>query len=583
MMVHVANRKGTYRVSASAYTLVIPTDRPYVYLSDTKGRRFAELFVLSSVHTLQGRDDTVCIEPWQVEKSDDEIILSISAQSSVWQRKTYRFRCADTRFSYEIELEGEGRLTNVHYFSGYYSGQVRWGSGFFWSGQRFRKVFNPEPTTNENYRFNPASNSVIDLAGVPLPGKSGWFFTPPPFCFAAQVGSRWMSMGVEAAPGENRFTQYEYHGQQGSFHLSLEYEGYTVVSGSYKLPAIGFDFAGDEYDALKKHVASLHRQGYVPERKTEKPAWWHEPIFCGWGVHCYAASVSGGRAPDYARQELYEESLKTLETNNLTPGIVVLDDKWQATYGDNQVDERKWRDLRGFVDAQHAAGRKVLMWLKAWDPEGVPAEECITNAAGLPLAVDPTNPAFEARFRASIRRMLSEEGYDTDGFKLDFTARIPCGPGARLYGDTWGLELMKQYLGIIYDEAKRVKPDALVMCHTPHPYLADVLDMIRLNDINTEKNVNRAMIHRACVAQIACPDAIVDTDNWPITNKAVWREYVSLQPQLGVPSLYYATHIDSTGEPLQAEDYALIREIWDMHRSQRKAPCLNSPLSTPHP
>ena len=35
------------------------------------------------------------------------------------------------------------------------------------------------------------------------------------------------------------------------------------------------------------------------------------------------------------------------------------------------------------------------------------------------------------------------------------------GPGLQLYGDAWGLELMKRYLGIIYDEAKRAKPEAL--------------------------------------------------------------------------------------------------------------------------
>jgi hypothetical protein len=570
-MLQLTTYKDAIRVSASSYTLTCATDRPYIYLADVKGKKLAELFVLSSVHTLQGRDDTVRIDTWQTEQRDGEIVLSLTTQSSLWRRKTYRFRCAETRFTYEIELEGEGHLTEALYFSGYYSGQVRWGSGFFWSGQRFKKIFNPEPTVAESYRFNPSNSSGIDLAGVPLPGKAGWFFTPPPFCFVAQVGQRWMSMGVEAAAGENRFTQYQYHGQQGSFHLSLSYEGYTHVSGVYTLPALGFDFAADEYEALTQHVAALQCQGYVQERHAEKPNWWYEPIFCGWGTQCYAASIKGGRAPDYARQLHYEESLATLEFNALTPGIVVLDDKWQNTYGANAADEAKWPNLRGFVDAQHAAGRKVLLWLKAWDPEGIPADECITNAAGLPLAVDPTNPAFERRFRETIRTMLSADGYDADGFKIDFTARIPTGPGARLYGDIWGLELMKRYLFIIYDEAKKTKPDALVMSHTPHPYLADVLDMIRLNDINMDTDVNRAMTHRARVSEIACPDAIVDTDNWPITNRAVWRKYITLQPTLGVPSLYYVTHIDSTGEPLQPEDYALIRQMWETYRSQKAA------------
>jgi hypothetical protein len=137
--------------------------------------------------------------------------------------------------------------------------------------------------------------------------------------------------------------------------------------------------------------------------------------------------------------------------------------------------------------------------------------------------------------------------------------------------------MMRRYLEILYTEAKQIKPDALIMTHTPHPYLVDVLDMIRLNDINTGTDVNRAMTHRAKVASIACPEAIIDTDNWPITDKATWKAYMHIQAHLGVPSLYYATHIDMTQEPLTAEDYDMIRQVWGQsqdHAAVSKAPVL---------
>jgi hypothetical protein len=104
------------------------------------------------------------------------------------------------------------------------------------------------------------------------------------------------------------------------------------------------------------------------------------------------------------------------------------------------------------------------------------------------------------------------------------------------------------------------------MAHTPHPYLADVVDMIRLNDMNVGQDITRAMQHRARIAAIACPDAVIDTDNWPITDRASWRQYLPLQAELGVPSLYYVTHVDSTGEPLLPEDYELIRRVWRRYR-----------------
>ncbi|MBO9606644.1 MAG: hypothetical protein J7639_11865 [Paenibacillaceae bacterium] len=565
----IDDHNGVPAIQAEKYRLTFPSDRPFVIVADAGGATMLELFVPSGIHTLADRDDTVeILGEWTFTKGDDgSCQAEIEAKSSIWSRKIYRFRCTPHKFTYEMAVAGNGKLAEVHYFGGYYSGHVRWGSGFFWSGQRFKRGFNPEPNGQEINEFAPTGGSVIDMTGVPLPGKGDWFFTPPPFCFAFESEAGWVGMGVEAKPGHNRFTEYAYQAQFG-FHLTLSYEGHTSVDGEYELPAIGFDFADSPYGVLAAHVASLRGQGLVPTAVPQaKPSWWTEPIFCGWGSQCYVASLAQDRAPKYARQELYESFMETLETRGVKPGIVVLDDKWQAGYGENVVDTDKWPDLPGFVRTRHEAGQKVLLWLKAWDPEGLPAEECIRNAAGLPIAFDPTHPAFERRLRASVRRMLSPEGYDADGFKIDFSARIPSGPGLVASGGEWGLELMRKYLRLLYDEAKRTKPDALVMSHTPHPYLADALDMIRLNDINTGKNVIAAMTHRAKVAAIACSDAIIDTDNWPITNRADWRDYMRLQPALGVPSLYYVSHIDTTKEPLEEADYELIRRTWEQARA----------------
>ena len=549
---------------ADKYWLTFPTDRPFVYVDTPEGDRILELFIFSSVHPLNGRDDTYHTDKWDVEEHSDYTTFTITAKSTAWQSKTYQFRCYPERFTYKIGVEGDGSLADVHYFGGHYSESLRWGSGFFWSGQRFSQIFNPEPNIPETFHHGSGEGTKIDLMGVPIPAKGDWFFTPPPFCFAGQHKDEWLALGVQAEAGENSFTEYHYHGSQNAFYLSLSYEGHTHINGFEYLPEIGFDFAEDEYQALEKHVTALREASYTPiPIQGETPSWWRTPIFCGWGAQCYLASLQKGHAPKYARQEFYDHFLISLEQNNISPGIVVLDDKWQATYGENAVDEDKWPDIRGFIDDQHAQGRHVLLWLKAWDPEGLPPEECVTHAGGLPIAFDPTNPAFEKRLRAAVQRMLSSDGYDADGFKIDFTARIPSGYGLHIHEEVWGLELMRRYLSILHSEAKAVKPDALIMSHTPHPYLADVVDMIRLNDINIGQDVNRAMIHRAKVASIACPEAIIDTDNWPITDKATWERYMKIQPDLGVPSLYYATHIDFTQEALTETDYALIRQVWE--------------------
>lgn len=295
---HLEEKSGLRTLSAEAYSLTFAADRPFVYLDDPHGVRLAELFVLSSIHPLHDRDDTVAIGAWKMENSPGETVFTLEAQSSVWQRKVYRFRCHPRRFTYEIELTGDGRLAEAHYFGGYYSGQTRWGSGFFRSGQRFRKGFNPEPNTGELNYFVPSAGSVIDLTGVPLPGRAGWFFTPPPFDFAFQAGDRWLGMGVEARPGHNRFTEYVYSGELNSFYLTLAYEGHTAVHGVYRLPAIGFDFGEHEYEVLATHVRALQSAGYVAQPGgCDVPDWWREPIFCGWGSQCAAAVPERGTLP----------------------------------------------------------------------------------------------------------------------------------------------------------------------------------------------------------------------------------------------------------------------------------------------
>lgn len=557
-------------MDAACYRLTWAADRPFVTFDGSSGQRIAELFVLSSVHSTRGHDDTLRIGAWRADEGDGVITLTLDAESSVWDAKRYIFECYPDRFRYRIEVEGRGAIADARYFGGYYSGSLKLGTGFFMSGQSFREGFNPEPNRQEIFTFPGNGATTIDLTGTSLPGREDWFFTPPLFCYAFQLDELWLGIGVEAAPGANTYTAYSYEGRRDAFALALDYEGQTDVDGVYALPALGFDFASSPYEVLERHAAALVRHGcaLAPAQRLQ-PAWWREPIFCGWGAQCGVAAAEHGSAPDYARQQLYEGFLRALEQHEIDPGIAVLDDKWQATYGENRVDPAKWPDLRGFIDGQHARGRKVLLWLKAWDPEGLPLDACVTNLAGLPVALDPTSAAGERALRDSIDVMLRD--YNADGFKIDFTARIPSGPSLQRRGDAWGLELMRRYLGIIYDQTKRIKPDALVMAHTPHPYLADCVDMIRLNDINMNADVLCAMQHRARLVNIACPGVIIDTDNWPIKDRAMWRSYVKLQPELGVPALYFATHIDRTGEPLTEDDYRLIRDTWAAYRAKVEA------------
>lgn len=552
-------------IKAEQYTLLVEESQPRARLLARDGSLLAELFLLFSCHTDKGRDVTSQAGAWEALETGEGVSLRLTCDSSVWERKTVTLNCFEDGIRYQAGVAGRGSLLDAELLSGYYTGSNRrWGNARFYSGFHADSLFNPEPSRSETYSNSPRQRALIDLAGVPIPGRDHWFFTPVPFCFVLRKGSQCMSLGVQARPGMNRFTEFEYTGGEGQ-GLLLRYEGYTRVDGEWELPALQMLFGSDEYGVLARFSALEHRF----ESRKERFPWWETPIFCGWGAQCARAAEHGQPAPALATQEFYQALDAALQEKGLHPGTLVIDDKWQASYGLNDVDTAKWPDMKGFIRDMHEKGRKVLLWLKAWDPEGADPALCIVDRLGVPQAIDPEHPQYQQLFRQAAQALLSPEGLDADGFKIDFTARIPVCPGCSGHGKSWGLELMRAYLALVHDAAKAAKKDALVMCHCPHPYLEDKLDMIRLNDINTAHPVNAQMAHRARVVRAALPDVLIDTDNWPMPGKQAWLDYVRLQPSLGVPSLYYLWHMEGGAERIEDSDLDIVRDSWKKWEERR--------------
>jgi len=296
-------------------------------------------------------------------------------------------------------------------------------------------------------------------------------------------------------------------------------------------------------------------------------------MFCGWGAQCDLAATTGRPAPSLATQPNYDAFLAQLERHGVVPGTIVIDDKWQDAYGTNEPDRAKWPELESWVAGRHAAGQHVLLWWKAWDPEGLAPELCIRNAAGAAIAVDPTNPAARAHVAETIERMLAPDGLGADGLKIDFTARTPSGSALTAHGRGWGIALLHELLAVVYAAAKRSKPDALVITHAPHPAFADVADMIRLNDMLRlgdplpRPRIVPQMRYRADVVRAATPELLIDTDDWCAPDLEQWREYLAVKTLFGVPALYYAQSLDATGETFEQRDYDALRATWERWRA----------------
>ncbi|MCC7106940.1 MAG: hypothetical protein IT307_17540, partial [Chloroflexi bacterium] len=158
-------------------------------------------------------------------------------------------------------------------------------------------------------------------------------------------------------------------------------------------------------------------------------------------------------------------------------------------------------------------------------------------------------------------------GLSADGLKLDITHSTPGGPDLKLHGRERGNGLLRRLLKTTYEAAKDVRPDALIESHAANPFFRDACDVLRLNDVFTDRtSVVAEMEHRSRVARAAGFD-LIDTDCWAMPSRAALVEYVEAQPSLGIPALYYATRVDRSQERLRDADYRRIAGAWARYRA----------------
>ncbi|MBP0457621.1 hypothetical protein [Streptomyces montanisoli] len=536
-------------------------------------------------------DETLETDPPLLDAAGENPVVTVHRRSSAWTGALTRIACTPQGPEFSWEVSGEGALSQTLGLAvrAAFGGR---GGGLRPSGHDWHRLFSPNPGPPRGLTRGAGESAVVGVCGDARPGRGHWFFTPAPLCLAltedvapdttgpaeAPAPHGWWTLSAGAPVGDLTFTEMAYVPSDGGFHLRFAYEGHTRVDGTHRSPAVLLSPGHrDPYAGLRAHRQWLAQRGWAASPRTAaagRPAWWSEPMFCGWGAQMGRARDTGLPAPQLSSRTEYDAHLAHLESHGLVPGTVVVDDNWQVRYGHWAPDEERWPGLAGWIAGRHARGQRVLLWWKAWSTEGVPDELCVRTAAGRPVALDPGHPGARELLAENIRTMLSPDGLDADGLKIDFTADTPTGEGLVSHGGAWGIALLHQYLDVVHRAAKEAKGDALVVTHTPHPAFADVTDMIRLNDMlrlddpDPYAPIVPQMRLRAAVAAAACPALPVDTDDWCAPDREQWRAYTAMKDELGVPALYLATHLDRTGEPLEEFDYASLRRLWSRWRAR---------------
>ncbi len=622
---NVATTSEALTIEADAYVAALAFDRPFVVVHRRGepregGRPVARLNPLAAVDTAEGLDGTVGIgEPsWSGrDGSNSDVVVTLPVRSARWARKVARIRFAADEIGVSVEVDGSGTLTDVTLLGGWYPTDRRWGAGWYRSHLDAATLVSAAPADPRTIAASAAEPAVLGVSGGGQPGRGSWFFTPPPFvlAFSGVTASRrdeippgpWATVSVRAPAGSDTFGAIAYEPLDGAFHLRLSYDGQTTIADRWASPEAVVRFgAADPYAAIADERcrvgssmsdrAGASMAGAAAPAAGTRPAWWSQPIFCGWGAQCASARLDGdpSAAADRSTAANYDRFLEHLEANGIVPGTIVVDDRWQRSYGSAEPDPARWPDLGGWIRRRHARGQRVLLWWKAWAPDGLPVEWCVRTADGRPVTADPSNPEYRAHLGAEVRRLLAAppEGLGADGLKIDFTAQTPAGPGLVRHGPEWGVALLRRLLETIHDAAKSGRPDAFVVAHAPNPSFAHVADAVRLNDLlrlddrDPWAPVVAQARHRAAIARAACPELLVETDDWAVPSLAEWRAYLRVKATLGIPSLYYADRVDPSGEPLEETDYAAIRAVW---HAWRESNGLSEPrpesdgLSEPHP
>ena len=140
--------------------------------------------------------------------------------------------------------------------------------------------------------------------------------------------------------------------------------------------------------------------------------------------------------------------------NGLPPGVLMIDDTWQAGYGDWRFEPSRFNDPKGMVEKLHAQGFKVILWMCPWVGMDLPAFRRIAwginpadvkgysqkggflmdggkSAAvrwwnGYSALLDFTHPNARAWFKEQLDGLVKDfgvDGFKFDGGELEFYSR----------------------------------------------------------------------------------------------------------------------------------------------------------------
>ena len=533
--------------------------------------------------------------------SADSIVLRTQEKSAVWRKKSFVVRAEACSISFCHELEGTGSLEDVRFFR-----SCRAGDEYGFAGD-INEVYCVAPNFREQNFYHPAAQVVISNGNDYSPTTGGHAIASVPHVMALKDRQDTAALGcaVFAEPGEYLWDEFiwnpptvmpptDYSGDQsqaGGF--AITYYGKKNIEGFWQSPQLVFTFPEAVNKVLDTALEHAYTHDLLPRPgRHASPEWYFEPIYCPW--HDQSALSHGEKmdirvdevpASEYATDTMTDHWLEVLDKQDIHPGTLIIDAKWQKSLNFGDPDPEKWQNMRQWIDRKRQNGLRTFLWYAAWHNEDIDPGEAITRD-GKVVCGDPTNPAYEKRLREMVRKYISDapDCLNADGIKVDGLLGLPTGKGLKNMGNIWGLELQKKYLEIMYSELKKHKPEACLSVFTANPYLDRFSDMIRLADLYTNRlSPARTMLDRAALIKGCHPDVPIDCDGGLYFHQGEdYMQSLYTQLECGIPCIYTAEYI-RTGrffftpefKKLSEQDYQIIREVFQRYRQMRQSSTMN--------
>ena len=247
----------------------------------------------------------------------------------------------------------------------------------------------------------PLNDARIETSGFVAFGKT----QASPFWYATNGVGVWVR-----TPRDFRYAVNHLQGGKPDGLIHVEMHATTLT---YDLIV-----AGD----IREIVRTFLKEVGFP-KVTPPDDYFKLPIYTTWVEH---------KVPtDQAKVLEFAEAIKK---HDLPCGVIEIDDKWEAKYGDMQFDDGKFPDPKKLVDQIHKLGMKVTLWVHPFvntdsqtfaklkdDPrllhDGAGNVGIINWWNGNAAVWDFSRPDAAREFRAKLDNLRKR--YGIDGFKFD--------------------------------------------------------------------------------------------------------------------------------------------------------------------